>query len=1007
MTSTAKKTPKSFVCAGGGQVSQWRSSSEQKRRQKQKKKKGHSSFSLSPETIRKTKKENPISLSPEPSFTVSFCRPSCMPVKRQRASRSTSRVRFSQEVDVYLIQEWVEDDWFKDVSKFLPASASEEVEASENEDSYFETFLKGTSSSSSSNIISERDDSCKAARGFHNTDVVLIEAKQGNNAFLGSGVLLQNPSTWGNADKSGRRFVVTAGHCVCSIEFDGWSSFKVKKYKDIRLRVPIKPWQDFTEDCDRYCHDAFEMKRYFSNIIVEPRHIFVHPKYKGNWDQHKWMSANFCDVALIAIPAVTPSIGATMFNIWQPRARLQSMSVVGFPMATEKEFEVGNQVYLINLVWDKDLNEQKAIVIELPNEKGEYLVKLRKSGEKVRAQAKNLRHKDKKEKLLSYIPYVSTTRVCADDDNFRPEFKKNFTMAQYYCRNFHGMSGGGLLFDDNIVGIHTGSNLKYMDDCGNGLIFTLKLQKWMKQIYSKWEHFELGVHQFDNGLSPGLNDACKNLDVRRVKELLLQGANPSWRDKRGRSPVWICSYFSTTEAYACLRLLKDNGADVSLPDKEGRTPVYSAAFRGNIDFLKHLLHMNADLSTPDNHGETPLIAAAFNGKIQCLEFLVHMNANLSTPDQNGETPVSAAAFNGNFDCLKFLAEANANLMTQNKNGATPAYAASFKGNIDCLKLLAQMKADLTTTNKNGESPVAPAAFNGDLECLKFLVEAKADLAQQDKNGETPVSAAAFNGNIDCLKYLARMKADLTTPNKHGATPLYAAAFKGNLDCLKFLAQMKADPSKLRDVGLSPVAAAAFKGNIDCLKFLIEMKADFTSRDKNGSTPFYAAAQNGNIRCLKYLAKMNANLTIPNNLGATPVAAAAFNGNLKCLKFLARMGADLTTSTHKGETPTYFAAKKGRVDCLMFLAHQGVNLTGAWNAPTKITSPAYPAFIDDYINSFAIGEEILFKANMEDEYEIGYIGNLRPLKVYQKGWTFSYYRKYVKKKETPKRNEYSI
>ena len=53
-------------------------------------------------------------------------------------------------------------------------------------------------------------------------------------------------------------------------------------------------------------------------------------------------------------------------------------------------------MYLQNLVWDTDLNEQKAIVIELENDKGEYLVKLRKSGEKVRAQAKNLRHKDKK-----------------------------------------------------------------------------------------------------------------------------------------------------------------------------------------------------------------------------------------------------------------------------------------------------------------------------------------------------------------------------------------------------------------------------------------------------------------------------------------------------------------------------------------------------------------------------------------------------------------------------------
>ena len=34
-------------------------------------------------------------------------------------------------------------------------------------------------------------------RGFYNSDVVLMEAKHGGYAYLGSGMLLQDPSTWG------------------------------------------------------------------------------------------------------------------------------------------------------------------------------------------------------------------------------------------------------------------------------------------------------------------------------------------------------------------------------------------------------------------------------------------------------------------------------------------------------------------------------------------------------------------------------------------------------------------------------------------------------------------------------------------------------------------------------------------------------------------------------------------------------------------------------------------
>merc|ERR1719354_1253972 len=238
--------------------------------------------------MRKTKLKNPLSLSPDPSnFTVSFSKPAARPLRRTRlVSRSRSKVRFSQEVDVWVIQEGMNDAWFKDVSKFLPATNSEEAATSEvsSDDSHFETFLKGIGTKHNP----DSDEVSKVQRGFHKTDVVMIEADLVDSMFFGSGVLMQNPSTWGQVDQSARRFVLTAAHCVCDIRFDGWSSFKKKQYQDIRLRIPIKPWKNFPEDYDKYCHHSVEMNKYFSNIVVDPNHVFVHPKYKGSWGQHKW-----------------------------------------------------------------------------------------------------------------------------------------------------------------------------------------------------------------------------------------------------------------------------------------------------------------------------------------------------------------------------------------------------------------------------------------------------------------------------------------------------------------------------------------------------------------------------------------------------------------------------------------------------------------------------------------------------------------------------------------------
>ena len=88
------------------------------------------------------------------------------------------------------------------MTKFLPASTSYEQGGLHAEDAVFfgEDLVKNEYSPK---IINDSESTFRAERGFHDTDVVLTEAKtQQRHLFLGSGVLLQSPATWGSVDES-------------------------------------------------------------------------------------------------------------------------------------------------------------------------------------------------------------------------------------------------------------------------------------------------------------------------------------------------------------------------------------------------------------------------------------------------------------------------------------------------------------------------------------------------------------------------------------------------------------------------------------------------------------------------------------------------------------------------------------------------------------------------------------------------------------------------------------
>ena len=87
------------------------------------------------------------------------------------------------------IDEVEDDDFFKDVEEFTAASNSKE------EGKTLATIRKSTKENGGKNAT------CTVDPGFHDTDVVVVEGKASKNIKLGTGILLQDPATWGNIDK--------------------------------------------------------------------------------------------------------------------------------------------------------------------------------------------------------------------------------------------------------------------------------------------------------------------------------------------------------------------------------------------------------------------------------------------------------------------------------------------------------------------------------------------------------------------------------------------------------------------------------------------------------------------------------------------------------------------------------------------------------------------------------------------------------------------------------------
>ncbi|XP_066139394.1 ankyrin repeat domain-containing protein 7-like isoform X1 [Euwallacea fornicatus] len=184
------------------------------------------------------------------------------------------------------------------------------------------------------------------------------------------------------------------------------------------------------------------------------------------------------------------------------------------------------------------------------------------------------------------------------------------------------------------------------------------------------------------------------------------------------------------------------GIDIKVVDTKndsiysGKTCLHFAAETNKTDIMKVLLeHDITIIDIQDNGGFTALHCAAFHGNVEAAKILLHYGANTELGNEKEWKPLHSAASargkggseskeNDFLKIVELLLHYGANLESKNHYDDTPLHIAFYFNNISIAAFLFGMGADLEATDVYGNTAISK--LNKELEDAfnKFIEDGK-------------------------------------------------------------------------------------------------------------------------------------------------------------------------------------------------------------------------------------------------------------------------------------------
>jgi len=225
-------------------------------------------------------------------------------------------------------------------------------------------------------------------------------------------------------------------------------------------------------------------------------------------------------------------------------------------------------------------------------------------------------------------------------------------------------------------------------DCRRGSGMTRKVFRYLNTIFACWIimlFFILPAPSnsqsktvIEKEIDIKLLEAVQGNEIKKVKNLIAQGASVNARTEFGETPLHLAQSKEMAE------LLLSKGADIHAKDNEfGMTPL----FNGPKEIFKLLISKGADVNVRSKKGLTPLAWSAYGDDLDRIKLLISKGADVNSADDYLKTPLHIASNWNKVEIATLLISKGANVNARDHSGWTPLHWASFEGGPEVVQLL--------------------------------------------------------------------------------------------------------------------------------------------------------------------------------------------------------------------------------------------------------------------------------------------------------------------------------
>ncbi|XP_044745341.1 transient receptor potential channel pyrexia-like [Coccinella septempunctata] len=404
----------------------------------------------------------------------------------------------------------------------------------------------------------------------------------------------------------------------------------------------------------------------------------------------------------------------------------------------------------------------------------------------------------------------------------------------------------------------------------------IRLDKVRKKSHAgqrkKWQDEEIG----------GTSDTISSEDASDYEISEPGRERPTqeiWNDEQ----IWN-DLQNLDEAERCIQLLNYEDNDVLLEDVNNETVLLLALWLEKNDVVEKVLNKYKNIEAKDTCGRYAVHLAAYIGNAEGLKLLIHHGAKVDTWDTKYKvTPLHCAASKGNLECIKILIRHGADVNSGIKTSKSPLHFAVYSMATEAVAELLDNGATPNTTQVFSETPLHVAAALGSSEIINLLLKHGAAVDIQcgfDK--VTPLHLAASEGDPECCRLLLRAKAPTNARNHKLQTPLHLAALSQCAETLEVLLRAGADPNATDIDGRTPLHSSIVKvtRSCECVRLLLKHGTEINKPDAFGYTALHLAALNEFSHCVMFLINNGGDVT------------ARTNGGISVLNFITRKTPDV-------------------------------------------------------------------------------------------------------------------